>query len=73
MKIITDFRVICNENVSTSERGNGQVKTCSLNLFSARRFPAFKPHYEILDGCFFKMYDPWRSLLSYNFGCTRDQ
>lgn len=53
MKIITDFRVICNENVSTSERGNDQVKTCSLNLFSARRFPAFKPHFEILDGYFF--------------------
>lgn len=53
MKIITDFRVICNENVSTSEVGNDQDKTCSLNLFSATGFPAFKPYFEILDGCFF--------------------
>lgn len=53
MKIITDFRVICNENVSTAERGNDQVKTCSLNFFSARRFPSFNSHFEILDGCFF--------------------
>lgn len=59
MKIITDFSVICNEHVSTSERGNDQVKMCSLNLFSARTFSAFKPHFEILEGCcFFKMYDP---------------
>jgi len=49
MTIITDFSVICNEHVSTSERGNDQVKMCSLNLFSAWRFSAFKPHFEILE------------------------